>query len=364
MSTLAYYGYGTGTEAPGRCSAISGTKKNSYIGDSSTEPYIVAHNGLLSHAAAVKIYKERYQSEQKGRIGITVNSKWYEPYSNEKEDYAAAQRCIEFELSWILDPILIGDYPHSMRHAIGDRLPYFTEDESKELKGSLDFVGLNYYTAYYAENADAELNPNRKWYLTDREATVKYIGPDGELIGEAMGPPDIGWIYNCPWGLPKLLGWMETRYGKGQFQSHPIIITENGCMDLELNAGMKKALNDVRRVNYLNGTLEHLSNAIKNCGYNVQGYFVWSMLDNFEWESGLICRFGLYYVDYNNKKKIKKRHPKRSAKWYHQLLLKSPPPQFNHHHHHHRSFPPNTYPPKNKIKSLLNIGGIFYNSYL
>eukprot|EP00250_Pteridium_aquilinum_P018449 c24090_g2_i1 orf=250-1857(-) len=319
LSTVAYFSYGKGTEAPGRCSAISGTKKNIYIGNSSTEPYLVAHNALLSHAAAVKIYKERFQPEQRGRIGITVNSKWYEPYSNKKEDYGASQRCIEFELSWILDPVIFGDYPTSMKKLVEHRLPAFTEDESKELKGSLDFVGLNYYTAYYVQNAEAELDPNLRWYETDRQATIKYTGPDGELIGEATGPPDIGWIYNCPWGLPKVLGWMEARYGREQFQAHPIIITENGCMDLELNVSRKEALNDVRRINYLNGTLEHLSNAIKNYGYNVQGFFVWSLLDNFEWESGLICRFGLHYVDYQNDLK---RYPKASAKWYRQLLSK------------------------------------------
>lgn len=59
--SISVDGYGFGTDAPGRCSAISGTKKSVYIGDSSTEPYIVAHNALLSHAAVVKIYKEHYQ---------------------------------------------------------------------------------------------------------------------------------------------------------------------------------------------------------------------------------------------------------------------------------------------------------------
>lgn len=320
MSTLAFYGYGTGTEAPGRCSAVSGSKKLVLIGDSSTEPYIVTHNALLSHAAAVKVYKEKYQPEQKGRIGITVNSKWYEPYTNVKEDLYASQRCIEFELAWVLDPVLLGDYPCSMKNGVGNRLPSFTEDESKDLKGSSDFIGLNYYTAYYAQNATAETDPKLKWYMTDREATVKYTGPDGELIGEAMGPPGIGWIYNCPWGLPKLLQWMEIRYGKGKFQNVPITITENGCMDLDLNAPLRKAVNDWRRVNYLRGTLECLANAIKCCKYNVQGYFAWSILDNFEWESGLICRFGLYYVDYKNDLQ---RYPKRSAKWYRKLLKKS-----------------------------------------
>ncbi|KAH7283197.1 hypothetical protein KP509_35G065800 [Ceratopteris richardii] len=235
-----------------------------------------------------------------------------------------------------------------MKSSVNARLPRFTEEESKELQGSLDFVGLNYYTAYYVQNASEELDPSLRWYESDRQATVGHVGPDGKLIGEAMvcmcvwdgvrectgffkflnrrkkchsihlqGPPQIGWIFNCPWGLPKLLSWMENRYGKEEFQAHPIIITENGCMDRELNVSKRKALNDTRRINYLSGSLEHLANAIRNYGYNVQGFFAWSLIDNFEWESGLVCRFGLHYVDYDNKLK---RYPKASAKWFKAFL--------------------------------------------
>ncbi|KAI5073824.1 hypothetical protein GOP47_0011837 [Adiantum capillus-veneris] len=315
--SIAVDGYGFGTDAPGRCSAVSGTKKKVYTGDSATEPYIVAHNALLSHAAAVKVYREKFQPEQKGRIGMVANSKWYEPFSEQKEDIHAAERCLEFELAWILDPILMGDYPASMRRFVASRLPCLTEAESKELKGSVDFVGLNYYTANYAQNIKEEVNPSSRWYSTDRQAKLGCVGADGELIGETMGPADIGWIYNCPWGLPKLLGWMEARYGKREFEAHPIIIAENGCMDLELDLSLKKALHDEMRVKYLNGTLQHLSNAIKDYGYDVQGFFLWSLLDNFEWSSGLVCRFGLYYVDHQ---RGNRRYPKLSARWYQQLL--------------------------------------------
>ncbi|KAI5063014.1 hypothetical protein GOP47_0021561 [Adiantum capillus-veneris] len=201
-----------------------------------------------------------------------------------------------------------------MRTSAGIRLPYFTEEESKELKGSVDFVGLNYYTSNYARKTQEEANPDLRWYSTDRQTAFEHVGQDGELIGEAMGPPGIGWICDCPWGLLKLLGWMETRYSKKEFQAHPVIITENGCMDSELNSSLKKALNDERRVNYVHGILKHLLDAINN-----EGYFVWSLLDNFEWSTGLICRFGLHYVDYERDQRL---HPKLSATWYRQFLTK------------------------------------------
>lgn len=81
--------------------------------------------------------------------------------------YARYRSCFR-----ILDPVVFGDYPLTMKTAVEDRLPRFTEDERKELKGSLDFIGLNYYTAYYAQNAEAEPNPKLRWFVTDRQANV------------------------------------------------------------------------------------------------------------------------------------------------------------------------------------------------
>eukprot|EP00249_Psilotum_nudum_P014343 c24776_g1_i3 orf=237-1610(-) len=263
IRSFAYDGYGTGKQAPGRCSIASQSKRKIKVGDSSREPYIVAHNALLSHARAAKIYKTSYQEEQKGRIGLAVDCKWYEPYTCTKEDNYAAQRCIEFQLGWLLDPVFFGDYPQSMRNGAKSRLPHFTEEERNDLNGSLDFIGLSFYTAYYAQHAGEELNPDYMWYATDQMAIVKYESPDGKQIGELLGPNDIGWIYNCPWALPKMLKWIEDRYGKEKMRRTPIIITENGTMDVELNLPISKALNDLKRIEYIRGTLQHLCNAIK-----------------------------------------------------------------------------------------------------
>lgn len=316
IQSFSHEGYGDGSKAPGRCSPVCGKVKNNYVGDSSTEPYLCTHHALLSHAAAVKVYKSKYQAEQRGRIGITANGKWYEPYTPTEEDIGAAQRCIEFELGWQLDPIFFGDYPESMRSGAGSRLPVFSDEEKIDLVGSLDFVGYNYYTAYYGKNAPPA-EPDNRWYSTDRLATTEYAGPDGTWIGEPYGPEALRWIYNCPWALPKMLQWMEDRYGKEQFLKTPILITENGTMDMDINLRLEDALNDSSRIRYLNDTLSHLANAISMKNYNVQAYFVWSLIDNYEWSSGLACRFGLHYVDYQ---KNNIRYPKASALWYHKFL--------------------------------------------
>ncbi|CAL2242183.1 unnamed protein product [Prunus armeniaca] len=149
--TFTYYGYATGSLAPGRCSIWQ--QLNCTGGDSSTEPYLVTHHLLLAHATAVKLYKNRYQASQNGVIGIDLNSDWFEPLSEAKENKIAALRALDFMFGWFADPLTSGDYPQSMRSRVGSRLPKFTKEQAKLLIGSFDFLGLNYYTGYYASDA-------------------------------------------------------------------------------------------------------------------------------------------------------------------------------------------------------------------
>ncbi|XP_071940374.1 beta-glucosidase 24-like [Coffea arabica] len=179
-------GYATGTLAPGRgdssnartdiaiqfpsskatsqqASEFAGAPKQ---GNAATEPYIVSHHQLLAHAAAVQLYRQKYQRSQKGKIGITLVSNWAVPYHNTKEDRDAAQRAIDFMFGWFMDPITHGDYPSSMRSLVGHRLPKFSKPESELLKRSYDFLGFNYYTANYVLNEPGPpytLDSRAKW---------------------------------------------------------------------------------------------------------------------------------------------------------------------------------------------------------
>ncbi|XP_050897570.1 cyanogenic beta-glucosidase [Lathyrus oleraceus] len=128
------------------------THVNLTRGDSGTEPYLTSHYQLLAHAAA-KLYKTKYQASQKGLLGITLNSDWFVPVSKEKADRDAAQRALDFMFGWYMEPVTKGEYPKSMQSMVGKRLPKFSEKESEQLKGSFDFLGLNYYSSFYAANA-------------------------------------------------------------------------------------------------------------------------------------------------------------------------------------------------------------------
>ncbi|GAB4856084.1 Beta-glucosidase 12, variant 2 [Ancistrocladus abbreviatus] len=162
-------GYAMGLLAPGRCSESQ--KLNCTGGDAATEPYIVGHNQLLAHAAAVDLYRQKYQACQKGKIGITLVSDWIVPYSQARHDRNAASRALDFMFSWFMDPITFGDYPDSMRSLVGARLPKFTKEQAMLLKGSYDFLGLNYYTASYAAYAPS-FRIAKPLYTTDSIANL------------------------------------------------------------------------------------------------------------------------------------------------------------------------------------------------
>ncbi|KAK9115940.1 hypothetical protein Sjap_014887 [Stephania japonica] len=300
---VAALGYDNGFFAPARCSKPVG---NCTAGNSATEPYIVAHNLILSHAAAVQRYREKYQAKQKGRIGILLDFVWYEPLTESVKDQAAAQRARDFHIGWFLHPIVYGEYPSTMQLIVGKRLPKFTEAEVKMVKGSIDFLGVNQYTAYYM------YDPN----ITSTVVTGYQNDWNAGFAYERNGVP-IGrrahsyWLYMVPWGLYKAVTYVKEHYG-----NPTVILSENG-MDDPGNVTLPKALHDTTRINFYRSYLTELKKAIDE-GANVIGYFAWSLLDNFEWKSGYTSRFGIVYVDY----KTLRRYPKMSAYWFKTLLTR------------------------------------------
>ncbi|GLJ47728.1 hypothetical protein SUGI_1008040 [Cryptomeria japonica] len=204
---------------------------------------------------------------------------------------------------WYMDPITKGRYPSTMRQLVGARLPKFSAHQSAIVKGSFDFLGLNYYTSLYASDVSVPPNPVNTSYTLDSQASLT-AERNGMLIGPVAGS---SWLYVYPRGIGELLKYIKHRY------DNPLIfITENGkTFSSELNL-QKLFLTNL-------SFFKHLSlvqQAIR-VGSNIQGYFAWSLLDNFEWVNGYTVRFGLHYIDYKNNLI---RYPKASVYWFQKFL--------------------------------------------
>ncbi|KAL0346375.1 UNVERIFIED_CONTAM: Beta-glucosidase 24 [Sesamum calycinum] len=253
-----YDGGATGNAPPGRCSNRSICAE----GNSATEPYIVGHHMLIAHATAVQLYKEKYQS---------------------RLDVKAAQRALDFMYGWFIHPVVYGDYPRTMRFIVGDRLPKFTKEEEALVKGSFDYLGVNYYTGTFARHV-RPTNGNVS-SSTDKMASLSTVA-NGVSIGKPTG---VSHFNDYPKGLHDLLVYTKEKY------RNPTIYLETGMTDGDKET--KYAIDDVGRVSFYNGHIRAVHRAMKQ-GVNVKGFFAWSLLDNFEWASGYTLRFGICYIDY------------------------------------------------------------------
>jgi beta-glucosidase len=295
--TLA--GYAAGVHAPGR----SSYREWNAEGDSSTEPFTVGHTELVSHAYVCDMYKREFQPKQKGHIMITLHGNWSEPYDeNDPRDQQAAERAREFEIAWFADPIYgFGDYPASMRAQLGDRLPTFTEEEKRLVKGSSEFYGMNSYTSFFIQHRDGEADIN------DHRGNV--IVHDKNVNGVDRGPEsDTYWLRTTPREWGKLLRWIWKRY------QTPIFITENGTTAKGEHdwkpKGPDDVLEDPHRIDFFKSYLTEVAKASQE-GVVIKSYFGWTFTDNWEWAAGYTDRFGVTWVDFESPEKT--RYAKRSA---------------------------------------------------
>ena len=153
-------GYDQGILPPRRCS--SPFSFGCEEGNSTMEPYVAAHHRLLVHACTVSLYRDKYQAEQGGRIGLTLLGWWYDPRTQTPNDVAVAARMDDFHIGWFMHPMVFGDYPPVMRKNVGSRLPTFTDEEAARVRGSFNFVRFNH----------ALTRPPRNWI----EAACRVVG--------------------------------------------------------------------------------------------------------------------------------------------------------------------------------------------
>ena len=273
---IAFLGHAYGTKAPGARDWPVALR--------------AAHHVLVSHGEAVRRFRE---AGYDGRIGITLDLTVVEPDSPSVEDAAAARRLDGHQNRWFLDPVLRGSYPGDMVELYESQFGPFeaVEDGDLELISQpLDFLGVNFY------------RPHRVVAGTD-DPVLRITSLELDAEHTAMGWPVV------PSALTELLVWLKRDYG-----DIPLLITENGAaFDDELDGGT--VVEDERRLEYVKGHVEAVERA-RAQGVDVRGYYVWSLLDNFEWEWGYEKRFGIVFVDFPTQRRI----PKRSALWYRDLI--------------------------------------------
>ncbi len=239
-----------------------------------------AHHLLLGHGLAVEAFRGRNLASQ---IGITNILTDVLPASSRVEDEEAAARMDVFLNRWFLDPVFQASYPEEIR-ALGVDGVVQTGDLER-ISAPLDFVGVNYYQRQYVA-------ANRE----DPLLRAALLPPRGERTASGWGvEPD---------GLVRVLQRVTSDYTK-----LPIYVTESGAAFADvLEEGV---IHDDKRTTYLERHLQAVL-AASVAGTDVRGYYVWSLLDNFEWAEGYDKRFGLVYVDYDTQVRI----PKDSALWF------------------------------------------------
>ncbi|MBE3578432.1 GH1 family beta-glucosidase [Caldanaerobacter subterraneus] len=256
------------------------------------EALIAAHHILLSHGEAVKVFRD--MNLKGAQIGITLNLTPAYPASEKEEDKLAVQYADGFANRWFLDPIFKGNYPEDMMELyskiIGE-FDFIREGDLETISVPIDFLGVNYYT----------------------RSIVKY-NEDSMLKAENVPGPgkktEMGWEIS-PESLYDLLKRLDREYTK-----LPMYITENGVAFKD-EVTEDGRVHDYERIEYIKEHLKAIARFIEEGG-NLKGYFVWSLLDNFEWAHGYSKRFGIVYVDYETQKRILKD----SAFWYKGVIEK------------------------------------------
>lgn len=263
----ANLGHGTGQFAPGMADPDAAVQ--------------VSHHLLLSHGLAMKAMRAVHCSAQ---LGIVLNQWPATPATVSAADQHMAQVEFAKSVQWYMDPIFKGRYPALALDNINRDAFVVYPTDLDTICQPIDFLGVNYYTRAFCS-----------------AATTKLL-PPGEL-----GFNDMGWE-TYPQGLTELLLALHAEY-----DLPPIYITENGiAVADQLVDG---AVSDAQRIDYVKRHLDALANAMQK-GVDVRGYFYWSLMDNYEWNSGYAKRFGLIHVDYATQQ----RTLKRSAHWYRDFI--------------------------------------------
>ena len=266
-------GYVEGQHAPGRRDRA--------------EAAAVSKNLLRAHAASVQVGR----SEGDFKIGLVVNLVPIHAATDSAADQQAAARLDAYLNRQFLDPALLGESPPELAEMFGTGWNDWKPGEPAAVRQPIDFVGVNYYLR-----------------LVVRDDPTAGVAAARSVQQANCPHTEMGWeIY--PQGFADILKWVNDRYG-----DVPIYITENGAAFND-RWNSQSVVEDRPRVEYLRSHLQAARRAME-AGVNLRGYFVWSLLDNFEWQCGYSKRFGIVYVDFATQQRV----PKESARFYTNMI--------------------------------------------
>ncbi|GLX81136.1 GH1 family beta-glucosidase [Thalassotalea eurytherma] len=247
----SYLGYEVGIHAPGKVGKEYGRKS--------------AHHLLLAHGLAMQVLKKNVPS---AKNGIVLNFTPCYSATDDAADIAATQFADDYFNQWYIKPIFDKEYPAIINHLPKEHQPDIHDGDMEIIAQTVDFLGVNFYT--------------RAIYKADEQEVFEQLEPPEPRT-------DIGWeIY--PQAFTNLLTDLHSKYSLP-----PVYITENGAAMADQLENAQ--VNDLDRVDYYQAHLNAVNDAIE-AGVNIQGYFAWSLMDNFEWAEGYLKRFGIVYVDY------------------------------------------------------------------
>ena len=242
----------------------------------------VSHHLLLSHGLAMRAMREVGGTAQ---LGIVLNQWTADAATGSEADRAMAEFEYARSVQWFMDPIFKGRYPELALRGHGANAPQVLDGDFDIIRQKIDFLGSNYYFRSWCSAATPPVPPPARHGVTD-----------------------MGWEI-FPEGLPELLIKLKAEYP----DLPPVYITENGMANPDVVENGR--VHDPARIAYVRSHLAALKEAM-DAGVDVRGYFLWSLLDNFEWNSGYAKRFGIVHVDYATQQ----RTLKDSALWYREFI--------------------------------------------
>ncbi|MEU9395333.1 GH1 family beta-glucosidase [Streptomyces sp. NPDC048324] len=279
----AFLGYADGVHAPGRTEPAAALR--------------AAHHLNLGHGLAVGVLRDTIPTS--AEVSLTLNLAAVRPLTNSPADVDAARRIDALANRVFLDPVFHGRYPEDLLADTADLTDWaFVQDEDlRVISRPLDSLGINYYSPTVVAAGSHPL-PSPWPAAQDHVRFVPAPGPRTAMDW----PVDAGGLYEL---LTRL---------RDELPDTPVLVTENGAA-YDDYVDPSGAVHDPERITYLREHLEAVHRAME-AGADVRGYFLWSLLDNFEWAYGYGKRFGMVHVDYASQR----RTPKDSALWYAQVV--------------------------------------------